>query len=300
MKNKFLYLLAVIFGVALFTSCENEEALGRAVKGTWEGDLGITRTLRGKTIKPTRTVIHFDQETNTSIVGSGVMIEYYNLPGLEAVYNHITWESWQRKNGNPGFEFRLDEDTSEKYVFYDDWSITDEWFEGIYPDKDGKDIHVRLTRINTMPDISNVKMWGFYDNMDTWHPVTYEGTIGVKRDYQTKSYTPTKVTIVFDIDPVYNESNINSEGYIIEHYADAPFGNYLADKIDYWGLFHEDLRFRTTDNTEYQFFGVKVNDKELTGEFLVSTNNTQAITLKRVDNPDTSTYTNLGIGSKLK
>lgn len=299
MKIKLLALLSVLFSMLVFTSCQDQEAMGRALKGTWEGDLGITRTLRGKTIKPTRTVLHFNQDNDRSIIGDGYMIEYYGLPGLEAVYHHLTWDTWTRKNGNVGFEFKLNE-IGEEYVFYDDWSMTDAWFEGTYPDKNGKDVHIKLNHITSTPDISNVRIWGYFDNMDTWHPVTYEGTIGIKRDYEGKKvYTPTKVTIVFDCDPVFNESNHYTDGYVIEHYADAPFGSYLADKIEYWGLYSETLTIRTSDRTEYNGYGVKVNSQELTGEFIISINETQQATLKRVDNPDMSSYTIWGIESRM-
>lgn len=299
MKNKLL-LLGLVFCVAAFTSCKDEEAMGRAVKGVWEGDMGITRTLRGKTIKPTRTVLQFNQERNTSTVGSGIMIEYYNLPGLEAVYSHITWNTWTRKNGNVGFEFKVDDVADEKYVFYDDWSMTDERFTGKYPDKNGKDVSVVLKRIQTMPDVSKVKVWGFFDKMDTWYPVAYEGTVNIQREYQSKSYSPTKVTIVFDIDPVYNETNHSSEGYIIEHYSDAPFGSYLADKVEYWGLYSGDLSFRTSDNTEYRFYNTKVSEQQLTGEYIISVSSTQAITFKRTTVPDVSFIQQWGITSRIR
>lgn len=299
MKSKLFALLSILFSTLVFTSCEDEEAMGRALKGTWEGDMGITRTLHGKTIKPTRTVLHFDQETNKSTIGSGFMIEYYGLTGLEAVYHHLRWDTWTRKNGNVGFEFKLDE-IDEKYVFYDDWSMTDTWFEGTYPDKNGKDVRIKLKHITSTPDVSNVKTWGYFDNMDTWYPVTYEGAIGIKRDYDGKKvYTPTKVTIVFDCDPVLNETDHSTDGYVIEHYPDAPFGSYLADKIEYWGLYSGSLTIRTSDRTEYHAYGVKVNNQELTGEFIISTNETQQATLKRVDNPDMSGYTIWGIESRM-
>ena len=165
MKSKLFVLLAIVFCAAAFVSCEDEEAMGRAIKGTWEGDMGIVRSFHGKVIKPTRTVLHFNQETNTSIVGDGIMIEYYNLPELEAVYHHISWDCWKRNNGNPGFEFKS-VDTQEEYCFYDDWSITEQWFEGKYPDKDGKDIYVKLKRVmsSSAPDVSKVTKWGYYED----------------------------------------------------------------------------------------------------------------------------------------
>lgn len=301
MKNKFFLLLAVVVGAVVFASCEDEEKMGQSLKGTWEGDMGVTRTLRGKTIKPMRTVIHFDQETNTSTVGSGYMVEYYNLPGMEAVYYHLSWNTWTRKNGNVGLEFSLTDNPSDKFTFYDDFSMTDAVFEGKYPDSNGTDIHFKLKRITTAPDVSNVKIWGFYDKMDTWSLTTYEGFIDLKRSYQDKTYTPTKVSITFDSDPMYNESSHNYfNGYMIEQYADAPWGSYLADKMEYWSLWSNEMRIRTSDNTEYNFYDIKVNENELTGEALVDYNTFYPFTLKRVSTPDMSAFQQWGITSRLK
>ena len=110
------------------------------------------------------------------------------------------------------------------------------------------------------------------------------------------------VTITFDVEPAYNKGRIGLvEGYVRENYTDAPWGNYLCDKIKSWQIdSYNYLNIITDDNTDYTIEEVTASDNELKGSIFVKTNVFTPLTLKRVSNPDWNAFPNRGIQSRLK
>lgn len=301
-RNIFYPLLLMVVSMLAFTSCEKEEETARALSGAWEGDLSITRTYKGNTIKPYKTVVVFEQEKATSLVGYGYMIEYYDNE-LKEVYNHIQWDVWRRNNGNSGVEFYTTDWPELKFIIYDDYEMNDRTFSGVYM-KDDKEVSFTLNRISTAPDVSKVLYWGYNELLPTWNVMTYQGEMDITRTYNGKSYKPTSVTITFDVDPGYNETNLGTvKSYIREDYTDAPWGAYLADEIKSWRAYDfigKSLDIHTLDGTEYSIYNLQASEQELKGEIFVETNVFTPFTLKRVTTPKWSAITNWGITSKLK
>jgi len=298
-KNQLFLLLLLAVGSMAFSSCEQEEETARALSGIWEGDMGIERVYNGKTVKPYKTVLVFEQEKATYTFGEGYMVEYYDNE-LKEVYNRLRWDVWRRNNGNPGIEIKTTNYPELKFTLYDDFTMDDNTFSGIYS-RDNKEIHFNLKRITSAPDISQASWWGYDEKLPTWHPTTYEGKIGISREYNGKTYQPTSVTVTFNCDPVYNETNYGPyKSYIKETYDEAPWGTVLADTIRDWRVFDYELRIYTYDGTEYTFHQAKVTNEEITGEWFIRTNVFDPFTLKKVATPDWSTIREWGIQDRIK
>ena len=70
-KNLLLFALMAFAALGTLTSCEDEEEAAQTLNGVWETtDVMFTRTYKGQTLTPTKTVLRFDQDTNTSTIVS--------------------------------------------------------------------------------------------------------------------------------------------------------------------------------------------------------------------------------------
>lgn len=309
MKRFLLCALAAIVTVAAFTSCEKEEDIALTMSGVWETtDVLFPRTYKGQTMNPVKTVIVFDHDRDRATVGTGYAVEYFDNPELPVAYHHIRWETWTRtSSGEVGIEI--------------DYSETGDIFKTIEPDYDLNDRDFygqctinqvpgtqafRFTR-GTAPDVSNVKIWGYNELIPTWHPVSYEGKLDVRRTYQGQTYQPTNVVITFDVDPQFN-SNLYGydKAYVREDYTDAPWGTYLADSVRHWSFYkdNKEMRIYLYNSEEswgdYQMWNVVATADSLVGDFFVDTNKFTHFNLKRIANPDWSAIKQWGIVNRMK
>ncbi len=301
-KNFFLLALTAFVALGVLTACEEEEETAQALNGVWETtDVMFTRTYKGQTMTPTKTVIRFDQERNTSLAGWGVAVEYFNNPDIPIVYHTIKWEVWHRKDGSVGVEWYYQE-TRDKFKTTD-YKLNDKEFSGICSLNDADNDKKRITfHRGTMPDVSKVEHWGYNELLPTWHQVTFEGKIFIQREYQGKVYEPKNVVITFDCEPVYNTGMVDvGKAFIKEEYDDAPWGTYLADSIKFWDYWKasETLRIHRNDgydpyNCDYELMYIERTDSELKGKMFIRTNVFEPFTLRRIANPDWSTIKNWG------
>ena len=296
-KKNFFYLALITFMVlGTLTACEEEEEVAQTMNGVWETtDVMFTRSYRGQTLTPTRTIIRFDQENSASLVGYGVAVEYFNNKDIPVVYHTIKWQVWHRKDASVGVEWYYQE-TGDKFKTTD-FKLDDKEFSGICSLNNADDDKKRITfHRGTMPDVSNVEHWGYNELLPTWHPVSYEGKIYIKREYQGKEYLPKNVVITFDCDPAYNGGTVDlGKAFIKEEYDDAPWGTYLADSIKFWDIWKStgDMRIYRNDgydayNCDYLFMYVECSENEIKGQMFVKTNVFEPFTLKRINNPDWS------------
>lgn len=296
--------MAALVAAVMFASCEKEEEVALTMSGTWETSSQLfVRTYKGKALKTTKTVFYFDHEREYATVGNGYAVEYYDNSELPMTYHHIKWETWTRKNGDVGIEVDYFE-TNDKFATTS-YSLDDQNFNGQCNLNDGSDQPFTFRR-GTLPDLSQVKHWGYNELIPTWHPVTYEGPLDVRREYQGTVYTPTSVSITFDVDPAYNTSGPwNDKAFVIEKYDNAPWGAYLADSLRSWYLSSDgelSLYFKhsTESWSDYSMNDVKASENELSGRIFVETNVFTPFTLKRTDTPDWTAIKEWGITNRLK
>ena len=303
MKQATHFFIALTAAV-LVASCEKEEEVALTMSGTWETSTQLfTRTFRGQTLNTVRTEFYMEHEREHATVGDGFAVEYYDNALLPMTYHHIMWETWTRKNGDVGIEVKYSE-TGDKFSTTS-YSLNDNSFSGQCSLNDGPDMPFSFKR-GTLADLSLVKHWGYNELIPTWHPVTYEGQLAVRREYQGTVYTPTSVVITFDVDPVYNEGGPwNGMACVRENYDDAPWGEYLADSIRSWRKVGStiDIDLQTGGegfNGSYSLWNVEATEATLKGEFVAATNTFIPFTMQRVDNPDWSTITQWGITNRMK
>ena len=295
-KNFLIFALTAFAALGALTSCEEEEEVAQTINGVWETtDVMFTRTYKGQTLTPTKTVLRFDQETSTSTIGYGVAVEYFNHQDIPVVYHHIKWEVWHRKDGSVGVEWYYQE-TNDKFKTTD-YKLNDKEFSGMCSLNNADNDKKRITfHRGTMPDVTQVEHWGYNELLPTWHPVTFEGKIFIQREYQGKVYEPKNVVITFDCEPVYNTGTVdNGKAFIKEEYDDAPWGTYLADSIRFWDFWTStaDMRIFRNDgydpyNSDYEFMSVERSENEIKGSVFIKTNVFEPFTLKRINNPDWS------------
>ena len=303
-KNLLLFALMAFAALGTLTSCEDEEEAAQTLNGVWETtDVMFTRTYKGQTLTPTKTVLRFDQDTNTSTIGYGVAVEYFNNKDIPVVYHRVKWEVWHRKDGSVGVEWYYQE-TNDKFKTTD-YKLNNNEFSGICSLNNDDANKKRITfHRGTMPDVSKVEHWGYNELLPTWHPVTYEGRIFIQREYQGKVYEPKNVVITFDCEPAYNGGKTPfDKAFIKEEYEDAPWGTYLADSIKFWEVYKDidgkRMRIYRNDGynpyqSDYEFMYVECTENELKGSVFVRTNVFEPFTLKRIANPDWSTIKNWG------
>ncbi len=302
-SNKMIMLTAALVAAVTLASCEKEEEVALTMSGTWETSSQLfTRTFRGQTLRTTKTVFYFSHEREHAISGDGFAVEYYDNALLPMTYHHIRWETWTRKNGDVGIEVDYLE-THDKWATTN-YSIDDQNFSGQCNLNDGSDQPFAFKR-GSLPDLSTVRHWGYNELIPTWHQVTYEGQLDVRREYQGKTYTPTSVVITFDVDPVYNDGGRwNDKAYVMEKYADAPWGTYLADSIKSWNLRDNELRITFANGDDgfqgYTMWKVKLSGDTMEGEMFVTTNVFTPFTMHRTDTPDWTAVKEWGIINRLK
>ena len=304
-RTKFISLTAVLFAAVMFASCEKEEDVALSMSGTWETSTQLfVRTYKGKALKTTKTVFYFDHDHDHAISGYGFAVEYYDNSELPMTYHHIKWETWTRKNGDVGIEVDFSE-THDKFATTS-YSLDDQNFSGKCNLNDGPDQDFRCVR-GSLPDLSKVKHWGYNELIPTWHPVTYEGQLDVRREYNGTIYKPTSVVITFDTDPVYNTGGPwNDKAYVMEKYDNAPWGAYLADSLKDWRIFGNpkelNIYFANSTKTwdDYSMMNVEVTENTLSGEIFVETNVFTPFTMRRTESPDWSAIKEWGITNRLK
>ena len=294
--------MAVLVAAVSFTSCEKEEEVALTMSGTWETSNQLfVRTYKGKELKTTKTVFYFEHERDRATVGDGYAVEYYDNSELPVTYHHIRWETWTRRNGDVGIEVDYSE-TRDKWATTS-YIIDDNNFSGKCNLNDGSDQPFTFKR-GTMPDLSKVQHWGYNELIATWHPVTYEGQLDVRRQWQGTTYTPTSVVITFDVDPAYNTSGPwNGMAYVMEKYDNAPWGAFLADSLRSWQVSEWSggkeiaIMFANSGNSfgDYSFMNVAFTGETMTGEIFVETNVFTPFTMRRTNSPDWSAIKQWGI-----
>lgn len=291
--------MAALMAATLLSSCEEEEKAARDLTGVWETtDPIFTRTYKGATVKPTKTI--FQCNSSDITLGDGIAVEYFDIPEYPVAYYNIKWETWTRNDGSAGIQVKYRE-TNDIFTTTN-YKLTSSRFSGT-ADINGTDMSFNFVR-GVAPDVSNVRYWGFNELMPTWHPVTYEGWLDVRRDYQGQTYQPTSVVITFDCDPVFNTSSNGFDmSYVRENYDDAPWGTYLADSVLDWRSTSDRQMFIYFANdgssgSDYDFYNVAVNADSLVGDIFVDTNVFTHFNMKRVPNPDWSTITEWGINNR--
>lgn len=299
--------MAALVAAVLFASCEKEEEVALTMSGTWETSSQLfVRTYKGKDLRTTKTVFHFDHDHDRATVGYGYAVEYYDNSELPMTYHNIKWQTWTRKNGDVGIEVDYHE-TNDKFATTS-YSLDDQNFSGQCNLNDGPDQPFTFKR-GTLPDLSKVKHWGYNELIPTWHPVTFEGPLDVRREYQGTVYKPTSVVITFDVDPAYNTSGPwNGKAYVMEKYDNAPWGTYLADSIRYWSI-HDvvgnrelDIKFAHNENSssDYGIWNVEFSGDTMTGEIFVETNVFTPFTMHHTNAPDWSAIKEWGITNRLQ
>ena len=285
----------------MLQSCKDEEDLAEGLSGSWEGDMKITHTYNGRTITPTKTIFTFYREGKHSTVGDGNVVEYYNASDFPmTVYRRLRWETWTRKSGDAAVQIKL-ENEDVKYSIYD-WDMNEEAFAGVFSTETLPDTEFRLFRLSSSPDVSNVKHWGYNELLPTWHRVTFEGQLDVRREYEGTIYKPTSVVITFDTDPAYNDGGPwNGPAYVMEKFENAPWGNVLADSIKDWRISNDTkemtIYFANSQESwgDYKFYNLVVNENTLSGEIFVETNVFTPFTMRRTTEPNWNAITEWGI-----
>ena len=292
-----LFSCMMLSTAAIMTSCEGEIEKAQALSGVWEGgDLGISHQFRGETIIPYKTVFVFERDRDDDWFGSGYFIEYFHHDLIKEVYYTIRWSTF---TGNLETEITLRADNrAEGNFIIPNSIINDQEIKGEAKFNGNTISNFALKRITTKPDVSNVKYWGYNELYITWHTVSYTGQLNLEREYNGKNYTPSKITITFDVDPVYN--NGGGSSYIREDYTDAPWGTFLADKVKSWSYRDDTMWLTTEDDTYYCFYNATVTEDKISGIYYVRTNESVDFTLHRTDDPDWDTITQWGIESRLK
>lgn len=292
-------IFTVLMAATMLSSCEKEEGVATSLSGTWETtDQLFIREFRGQQLRTTKTVFSFTREKENYTFGDGYVIEYYDNALLPQTYHTIRWETWTRKNGDVGIEVKYYE-THDKFSTIS-YNFDDQDFSGTCNLNDGPDQSFKFVR-STLPSLANVAHWGYNELIPTWHAVTYEGQLDIRRQYQGTTYTPTSVSITFDVDPAYNTSGPwNGKAFVIEKYDNAPWGTYLADSLRSWRFSNPQnlaLCFAHSDNSwgDYDFQGVEVTENEMTGSIFVETNVFTPFILRRTSTPDWNTITKWGI-----
>lgn len=306
-SSKIVSLMAALVAAVLFASCEKEEEVALTMSGTWETSSQLfVRTYKGKDLRTTKTVFYFEHEHEYSISGYGYAVEYYDNSELPMTYHHIHWETWTRKNGDVGIEVDFTE-THDKFATTE-YSLDDQNFSGVCNLNDGPGQDFRCVR-GTLPDMSKVKHWGYNELIPTWHSVTFEGQLDVRREYQGTVYQPTSVVITFDVDPAYNTGGPwNGMAYVMEKYDNAPWGTYLADSIKYWsvrdmvGSKELDIQFAHNEDSssDYKMWSVEFSGDTMTGEIFVKTNVFTPFTMHHTNAPDWSAIKEWGITNRLQ
>lgn len=308
MKRSIFSTAALVLTAAFtFTSCEEEREVALAMSGVWETtDALFTRSYKGQLLSPVKTVFQFDHDYDGASIGHGVAIEYYDNKDLPVVYYHIKWETWTRKEGGVGIEVKYEDYNGTGHDIFKttDYSLNDNDFNGECTINDVPGTRPFSFHRGQAVDVSNVKFWGYNELIPTWHQVTYEGNIYIKREYQGQVYYPKSVTITFDVEPAYNESMVSSDpAFIKEEYDDAPWGTYLADTIKFWQLWkplNNLYLYRSEDydgyHADYELQNVVCTEDEIRGEMFVRTNVFEPFTLRRVANPDWSAIKEWGFG----
>lgn len=309
MKNKaILSVIAALMTLVTFTSCDKEEEIALTMSGVWETtDVLFPRIYKGQTLNPVKTVIRFDHDGGTATIGYGVAVEYFNNSELPVAYHRIRWETWTRSStGEVGIEIRYEETGDKFKTIEPDYDLNDTDFYGQCTINDVPGTQAFRFVRGTAPDVSNVRIWGYDELIPTWHQVTYEGQLDVRREYQGQTYQPTNVVITFDVDPQYNTNIMGYyNAYVRENYDNAPWGEYLADSIRHWGMnSSNDLSIYFANSYEswgdYKMFNVSFTDDTMSGEIFVDTNIFTPFTLQRVANPDWNAIKEWGITNRLQ
>lgn len=303
---KFFYAACfALMASALLSSCEKEEEVALTMSGTWQTtDQLFTRTYHGQPLRTTKTVFYFLHEREHATVGDGYALEYYDSKEFPVTYHSILWETWTRQNGDVGIMVKYRE-TDDKFSTIS-YSLDDNNFSGKCNLNDGPDQDFRFVR-GPQPDVSKIKYWGFNELMPTWHPMTYQGEIDIRREYQGTVYKPTSVVITFDVDPRYNNISVDY-GFVRENYDNAPWGTYLADTIRYWQInkYWDSqnilIKYGMTSETEgeYTIMNAEFTEDTFKGEIFIDTNVFTPFTLHRTSDPDWSKITKWGIVKQTK
>lgn len=298
MKKILLCAIAALAALCTFTSCEKEEEVALNIAGTWETSAALfPRTYKGETLKTTKTILCLYPERKGLTVGEGVAVEYYDNAELPVAYFHLKWETWTRKSGEVGIQVKYSENGDTFSTI--EYELKGNSFSGHLF---SSETTFSFTR-GTEPDVKDVMYWGYNELLPTWHRVTYEGKINIKREYQGQSYEPSQIVITFDVDPVYNTAMIGMDkAFIKEVYeGETPWGTMLADSIRSWNRWSEDkiLRIYRADSkdpyeTDYYFFDVEFTDNEMKGNLFIKENVFEPFTLRRTSNPDWSTIKEWG------
>lgn len=304
MKKILLCSIAVLLSTAVLTSCEKEEEVATDLSGCWEGDLGISHSYKGQIIKPIRCVYTFSQNSERATFGDGYLVETYDILELPIVYRRFRWETWTRKNSDVGIEIRLENEEVKYHIL--NYKLGKNGFTGKYTTQaNPEETAFKLTRVETAPDVTGVRYWGYNELLPTWHPATYEGNIYIKREYEGKAYYPENVVITFDVEPAYNTGMVDLDNaFIKEEYKaedNAPWGTVLADTIQFWDMWGSNMNiYRKEDNdgyhADYQFQDLERSESEIKGVVYAGTNDPRPFTLKRIANPDWSTIKEWGFG----
>lgn len=308
MKKFLLYAVTAIAMVASFTSCDKEEDIALSMSGVWETtDVLFPRTYKGQPMNPVKTVIVFEHGDNRATVGSGYAVEYFNNQELPVAYYHIRWETWTRTStGEVGIEIDYYETSDIFKTIEPDYDLRDSEFFGQCTINQVPGTQAFRFIRGTAPDVSKVKFWGYDELIPTWHPVSYEGQIDLRRTYQGQTYRPTSVVITFDVDPQFNNSICGfDKAYVRENYDNAPWGTYLADSIRHWNITSNkelSIYLYNSDDSfgDYLMWDVTATADSLIGDFFVDTNIFTHFNLKRIANPDWSAIKEWGIVNRLK
>ena len=153
--KKIYALLPMIFAVlisATFTSCEDDDEIATTLEGTWQGNMRIKSSYRGRTYYATRTEVTFLRDVYRYSSGDGYWVDYYSSAPWDYVANHI---SWNVSYGNIRIHF-IEEDT--EFVI-SDYHLNDDRFEGTLWDDDQ---HVSFTLYHTSsPNWDRYDHWGY-------------------------------------------------------------------------------------------------------------------------------------------
>ena len=152
-----LAMALTIMMSAMFSSCDEDDAIAYTLEGTWEGNMYVSMQYDNRVYDATYSELCFSRDPYRYSSGSGYWIDHYSYGpwGRNYVANHINWTVH-----NGYIEICLIEEGT--YVQIYDYSLSDNYFVGTIYYGDQR-VNFRL-RHTSSPNWNGYDYgWGYYD-----------------------------------------------------------------------------------------------------------------------------------------
>ena len=169
MVQKALGCLALVMGLALLTSCDEDDKRSYKLSGDWYGDFGMYYyTNRGQRFDSYDTEIQFVQTTPWTNHGYGTQVDWYKYGPFEYIYHQFRWKIVD------GVLFMNYKWESEWDATIYDYHMSGTTFTGYFGDSNEK---FYLKKIYYDCDFSPYYYedygWGYYDTYPGYNPNPY-------------------------------------------------------------------------------------------------------------------------------